>query len=62
MADNRVINIKPVEWSGDLMHFAAVRTLIELRAVGLLCVHGTIINDIDRANYPAGNALSRLGK
>ena len=44
------------------MHFNACKTQIKSHTVGLLCVHCTIINDIERAAYPAGNALSRLVK
>ena len=63
MADQaRAIDIKPVEFSGEPIHFNACRAQIESRAVGLLCVHGTILDDVERANYNAGNAASRRRK
>ena len=49
-----VIEIKAVEWNGDLKDFQTVKNLIQSCVVGLQCIHCTILNDAIRAAYHAG--------
>ena len=57
-----VIEIKAVEWSGESEDFHLVRSLIECKAVGLRCIHCTILDDVVRAAYQAGTDAMRKKK
>ena len=54
--------IHGVTWDGKDESFPAIKTQVEARAVGLRCTHATIVNDVARAAYAAGNVASRKRK
>ena len=60
--NDRLIAIKAVEWSGKFEDFHLVKSLIECKAIGLRCIHCTILNNVVRAAYQAGSDAMRKKK
>ena len=46
-------------WDGKFSTFHLIKTECEAKAVGMKCIHCTIVNDAARAAFPAGTVASR---